>query len=240
MSTTSSDRSDLEASRWSVPPATVPDGGNRYESLVGTRLDALPTAVNYTDLNPDQTRRIVMVAGQSIEIRDNDASSPEIRPVMAIPIGDYNNSATSPAYRSFNVSEPKNGYTGTTWAARFSADFTNNETVEFAMASPEDQPVDDAQADPRLRSDQTHVSFCYVHLQRLANPLLPYHAVNNPYISVDASAMDLTVFNGDLGRESSGGGGTTEFATLERGRRELQGSGRNYAAVPVDQNDLVF
>lgn len=216
----------------------VPDGGNRYQSLIGQRLDANPSAVNYSDLNPDQTRRIILVAGQSIEIQNNDASSPEIRDVMAIPIGDYVDSAASPAYRNFNVSEPRGGYTGNAWVNRFGADFPNDETTEFALGSPVDQPVDDTQ-DARLGENGTHANFSIVHLQRLANPLLPYNAVTNPYLTVDSSAIDVTVFNGVTGSETPiNGTTTTEFATLERGRRELAGSGRNYAAVGIDQNDL--
>lgn len=216
----------------------TPDGGNRYQSLIGQRVDANPSPVVYSDLNPNDTRRIVLVAGQSIEIQDNDPASPEVRNVMAIPVGDYVDSATSPAYRNFNVSEPRNGYTGTAWANRFGADFPNNETTEFALLSPVDQPVDDTQ-DPRLRELGTHPNFCIIHLQKLANPLLPFNAVTNPYITVDSSPMDLTVFNGATSGETTPGGTTTtEFATLERGRRELAGSGRDYAAVPIDQNDL--
>jgi hypothetical protein len=36
-----------------------------------------------------------------------------------------------------------------------------------------------------------------VFLQRLANPLLPWHATRNPYITVDWHSIDLTVFNGE-------------------------------------------
>ena len=34
-------------------------------------------------------------------------------------------------------------------------------------------------------------------LQRLANPLAPYHAVYNPYITVDMMDLDLSVYNGE-------------------------------------------
>jgi hypothetical protein len=38
--------------------------------------------------------------------------------------------------------------------------------------------------------------FSWVYLQRLANPLLPYNAVTNPYMTVDSSGANVTVFNG--------------------------------------------
>ena len=39
--------------------------------------------------------------------------------------------------------------------------------------------------------------YCTVFLQRLANPLEAWNPETNPYISVDAMPVDLTVFNGD-------------------------------------------
>ena len=39
--------------------------------------------------------------------------------------------------------------------------------------------------------------FCTVFLQRLANPLEAWNPVTNPYRTVDAMPIDLTVFNGD-------------------------------------------
>jgi hypothetical protein len=38
----------------------------------------------------------------------------------------------------------------------------------------------------------------YVHLQRLANPLLPYHDTTNPYMSIDSAPVDLTVFDSQM------------------------------------------
>ena len=39
--------------------------------------------------------------------------------------------------------------------------------------------------------------YCTVFLQRLANPLEAWNPETNPYVSVDAMPVDLTVFNGD-------------------------------------------
>ena len=36
-----------------------------------------------------------------------------------------------------------------------------------------------------------------VFLQRLANPLAPYHPITNPYLTIDWMPVDLTVFNGE-------------------------------------------
>ena len=37
-----------------------------------------------------------------------------------------------------------------------------------------------------------------VHLQRLANPLLPHDPILNPYRTVDTMPVDLTTFNGRM------------------------------------------
>ncbi|MDI9444210.1 MAG: hypothetical protein QM844_08590, partial [Planctomycetota bacterium] len=42
----------------------------------------------------------------------------------------------------------------------------------------------------------------YVHLQRLANPLLPYHDTTNPYMSIDSAPVDLTVFDSQMDAKS--------------------------------------
>lgn len=43
----------------------------------------------------------------------------------------------------------------------------------------------------------THQEAATVFLQRLADPTRPWHATNNPYITVDFLPMDLTTFNGE-------------------------------------------
>jgi len=43
----------------------------------------------------------------------------------------------------------------------------------------------------------TTMNYRTVFLQRLANPLAPYHPITNPYLTVDWMPVDLTVFNGE-------------------------------------------
>ena len=47
-----------------------------------------------------------------------------------------------------------------------------------------------------IPSNGTTPKFRIVHLQRLANPLLPWDATRNPYRTVDSMVIDLTTFNG--------------------------------------------
>ncbi len=62
--------------------------------------------------------------------------------------------------------------------------------------------IDDRNQDPDWRFPQTvrmlgtRANYRKLHLQRLANPLLPFHAVTNPYRTIDSAWVDLTVYNG--------------------------------------------
>ncbi|MEL6109078.1 MAG: hypothetical protein AAFU85_23985, partial [Planctomycetota bacterium] len=56
--------------------------------------------------------------------------------------------------------------------------------------------------EPPLRDNNwaeigTHEEACTVFLQRLADPTIPWDAVDNPYITIDFLPMDLTTFNGE-------------------------------------------
>ena len=48
-----------------------------------------------------------------------------------------------------------------------------------------------------IRSDDgTNKNFRYVRLQRLANPLIAWNAVTNPYLTIDSMEVDLVTING--------------------------------------------
>ena len=71
-------------------------------------------------------------------------------------------------------------------------------------------------------SNGTRDRFRYVHLQRLANPMVGWDAETNPYRTVDTLPVDLHVFNGAGGADPGLGGGggaalTNRFGTRERG-----------------------
>ncbi|MCA9099964.1 MAG: hypothetical protein KDA63_02375 [Planctomycetales bacterium] len=42
-----------------------------------------------------------------------------------------------------------------------------------------------------------------VHLQRLADPTRPFHAVSNPYLTVDSMPVDLTVYNSHMSNQGT-------------------------------------
>ena len=50
-------------------------------------------------------------------------------------------------------------------------------------------------ATPLLMLNGTHDNFAVMHLQRLANPSIPWDGSTNPYLTVDSMTVDLTVIN---------------------------------------------
>ena len=114
----------------------------------------------------------------------------------------------------------------------------DSDPVAGTIQSP-DVPFDsDSQFSPPL-SQTGHVAqygdlqnYRTVFLQRLANPTLPYDDTLNPYVTVDWSPLDLTVFTGenregseqdqDDDNETPGGGWANaediDFETRERRR----------------------
>ncbi len=90
-----------------------------------------------------------------------------------------------------------------------------------------DIPFDQKRIDDTttFKTDGTTPKYRMIYLQRLANPLKPYNnspanADYNPYRTVDAMAVDLTVFNGLKASTTTEPGitaGTTTFETRQRG-----------------------
>ena len=50
---------------------------------------------------------------------------------------------------------------------------------------------------PHRNTTGTYTNFRIALLQRLADPTRPWHLTHNPYLTVDAQTIDLTVFNGE-------------------------------------------
>ncbi len=194
-----------------------------------------------TDLLYDQTRRFSMTVGQSIQLNDRDnADAAQDGPVnncVAIPIDIHHPSGQ---VRSFSVSEPTDGYLAAAGAAPTATSFNttnpfgggNIAIEDFVYTTPIDEPLDDDRTDLApdnnvLRTEGTLARFRRVHLQRLANPLAPWHPVINPYRTIDSASCDLTVFNG-IGRSDSAmedeptavgtvSDGNVRFAAKQRG-----------------------
>ncbi len=161
--------------------------GRLLTAAEGGSLDYLNT--RHIRLSPGAPHQVV-VANNTY----NELLPPDIQNAVAVPIG---------LPRSFNVSEPVGGYpadaytnaspgpNGEEWMPDL-ADY------EGAWQPPLDRPLDLGRLD-----DSYYPRYVTVHLQRLANPLIPWHEDSaapmnslNPYVTIDSYEVDLFVFNG--------------------------------------------
>jgi hypothetical protein len=132
-----------------------------------------PAAVARPDM-PDPT-----TAGQ-VRVFNKDGTTDDLAGVVNPPIAVVINQP-----QRLSISEPDAGYSAS------------------VFPTPKDVPLDaDAtiQTSATMRSaienDGRTESIKVVHLQRLANPLLPYDQYSNPYRTIDTMPIDLTAFNG--------------------------------------------
>jgi hypothetical protein len=157
--------------------------------------------------------------------------SSSIKPVTAGSVPDYMG-AKGPV--RFSISEPYDGYA----------------PVSGTTDDPSDLPTKrldlDAADQQRLWSNSTTPAsqpFRYVHLQRLANPLIAWDAATNPYVTIDTMPLDLTVYNSkdSMSSEESNGNITPplwykESATLRFNSR--QRDGKNADPVGTSPYDI--
>jgi hypothetical protein len=213
--------------------------GQNYISPVG-RLSGI-TSTEETDttaLQLNNTRRIVlspMAAGNQVRIHDNGLD-PSVDPPVPGMYVNYPNSDASNAPniagqpadadilparaivintpRSLSVSEPIDGYDLTNYL-----DPATSLTVEGYLSSIEDDPLDLNRYGSQLMTDGTHV-WGTIHLQRLANPTEPFHAILNPYRTIDSLRVDLTSFNGVTAISDASSTSNVRLHAVQRGDRQ--------------------
>ena len=192
----------------SVGEAAGSPGGAAYTNM--SKLGRTSTA-NDNDADPNSNlRRIVLTPSAStqanqVTIYNSGQTATEPGPLLgggaavqgaqnAVAIAlDYALSSTgTPGARSFAISDPIAGYpagNGTDGAG---------ETLCAAIAnSPYDVPITGGDPNiPSMMLNQTIPWYRTVHLQRLANPQMPYNATTNPYMTIDSASVDVTAFNG--------------------------------------------
>ena len=182
--------------------------GDKYHNYFG-RLST-PTALEEQDLN-QLTRRITMdPKNKQLEIlqwnKDNSEVESFRRSVVTLPIG-MNDGGWE---RDLGISDPVSGYFGLQGTGGASIDlerivdgwkFTEeisdpSNPTDFAFDTPIDKKVDEDHYNDFLADDGLKPGYRTIHLQRLANPMLPFNATTNPYRTIDSSSMDLFVYNG--------------------------------------------
>ncbi len=187
-----------------------------------------PASQDYAD-----TRRIVLNPdanpdNSSVQIYDNlNAGSADIAagttlPAVALPIDSmFPVGGGVPTTHSFNISEPIGGYAPYYGTSVYTPPGAG---TEGNMSPPVDKPFDAQRMDDfntfgLSTNDMTVANYRTIHLQRLANPLLAWNPQTNPYITVDTSSMDLTVYSGIATGDPSITKKTQNFQAFQRGGR---------------------
>ncbi|MDR3108614.1 MAG: hypothetical protein LBU65_02855 [Planctomycetaceae bacterium] len=92
-----------------------------------------------------------------------------------------------------------------------SAYYTTPAAVED---TPRDMTTGAPLTDDGIYGDGTVQCYKPLFLQRLADPLRPYNSISNPYISVDYTMVDLTVYTGVEGNDTKTDGDVTRNSKL--------------------------
>lgn len=159
------------------------------------------------------------------------SSPPDAQPAIAVPV-DYvmaaqntirrrnrvRGTTTSPSGTTYeygdislSISEPCGGYDDTGFVETAAASEGEFQDPATHTTLAKDEPLD---WNTLPRTSQTLHDRRRIHLQRLANPLAPYDADTNPYLTIDVMPADLTVFNGV---DAAIGPGPTQFGCYQRG-----------------------
>ncbi len=225
--------------------------GNDYITYVGRADNAGTGAVDDGYRTSNNTRRIVLAPNinpdfgtPQVQVLDNTnvAGQNEINtaqvqfPIAAV----INQGGAGSAYsRKLTITEPVNGYTlpGNIGFVQPASSGTNldGEYEEIDPATgmtlgtqrPIDVPLDRSRMDGNgnewefLNLETTRGNVRTLLLQRLANPLELWHPINNPYITIDRSSVDVTAFNGVVNDQQDpfrqGKNETVNFQSFERG-----------------------
>ncbi len=133
-----------------------------------------------------------------------------------------------------SISEPSNGYydnspdganqpSGTAYSA--TTGYAPGWDIPLDVSSTVNSVVKDA-----IQNDGRTDNVKVIHLQRLANPLLPYDAATNPYRTIDSMPIDLYAFNGiepDERNHVTGINNTNENEFYARQRGQNNGGNNN-------------
>jgi hypothetical protein len=208
-----------ESGTGNPPTYTTYFGGFRNGATLESQLPDDLKETRHIELQPSNsnyanTNQVRIIANNSTTSPEPNYGTPDIQPTLAVVL----NRTTGGTFARFSFSEPPNGYTfpGTSMVGGTATDGSGLRIISPIV----DTPVDKQLEGGKLMKDGTHQYHREIHLQRLANPLQPYDQNSNPYLTVDSTGVDLTVFNGvTAGTEpgANGGPNASAFDTLQRG-----------------------
>jgi hypothetical protein len=92
---------------------------------------------------------------------------------------------------TFTAPDATNNYVGS-WNTPLDHPFDGVTARPAGVSSPF---LDTDTSQPLLMANGTHENFAILHLQRLADPTQPWNGIKNPYLTVDAMTVDLSVVN---------------------------------------------
>lgn len=197
----------------SQDPAGNPDAARIYYNKLGR-----PTALDrgqYALLGPRDTtpvgRNGATTAAQRIELNPPavyDTAGQNIYTTKSVnpPLGIVCSSATLPAGWN-NMIAPNNIGVSVTEPLFSGTYYPAPPASDLKYTPPLDEPIDSKAGSPLKDEETAGISgilatgtkpaYKTALLQRLANPLVEFDAIKNPYITVDWQPIDLTVFNGE-------------------------------------------
>ena len=204
-----------------LAPGSYAVVGPREFTRIGASDDA--DAATYWDPSPHR----ILMSGNTFRMFDNDGNDrytpllSSIRNPLGIICGAYppttwaDPATTAPTGIGLNVSEPLPNDPTVVYYEEPTYTFDTAAVVPDGygdLSAPAntypDEPFDNATgaplADNNMQHTGTTLDYRAAFLQRLANPLEPYHVTRNPYITVDWTTIDLTVFNGEDDRTKTG------------------------------------
>ena len=189
-------------------PDADDDDEDTFEVFIGRKENEMDPNIGLTSPDPsrddlllNETTRLALNADTGTVTRYTNSDVPESTRQASIVFIDQA-SVVSPTGvadtrgpRKFSLTDPRDGY------------------PEPETLIPDGGIYDNPSSTPLDRIDGEHIndldlpailpggdgmtpSFRFIRLQRLANPLMPWNAVENPYLTIDTMEADLISFNG--------------------------------------------
>ncbi len=183
-----------------------PNNAGRYRSFMGRRAGKTQGDEVANNLELDTTQHIAIEPAANKVTRypvdpTNDPRYSVILPIDTARVGTKNSPT---ATRNFSVSDAFGGYFNVDATGLPSVQITDGDGYRYTV--PYDVPLDDQSRTDSNRNmaDMTAIlanegmtrNFRTIKLQRLANPTMPWHRIDNPYLTIDVMEMDLIAFNG--------------------------------------------